>query len=491
LNFDHSYAWTGPTFPYSSPRAWQARALPVAVSAMMQGKRSIVRAIMGSGKAALAAEICFVSITNMGSESIVVSAPSVNLVDQLAETIGNRLGEKNVGKYYPSAKQFDRPVVVACLDSLPSLADALLASGRSVPLWIADEAHRCETETVETFVSAMRPERRVGLTATPYLSSGGLESWDEVVFSYSVEEALEDGVIVPFKVESWVGDPDAPIDVASLELAKRGKELGPGVINASTIEDAEAFGALCHEFGIRVRTVHSRKSKAENAATIEALRVGELDAVVHVSMLQEGVDLPWLRWILLRRNTQSRVRFAQEVGRVLRACPGKDFATVFDPLELFTAYKITLEAVLSGGSTKGEKEVDPVEESAEEIEKILDEDLPEFEKFAAAVTSCESYLRRVVLTLDAVGISDQKVASRSMRQEQPTEAQIRVLKSLKNVLAHEDLVLGLPDRHRFLLEYCRRNSPRTNKGVASDLISILLGLRSAKRWPTKIAELMI
>jgi superfamily II DNA or RNA helicase len=490
LNFSPGYAWTGDSFPYPSPREWQARALPIVLEAADSGRPIIVRAIMGSGKAAFAAELCYCASPNVSSETIVVSAPSRSLVDQLSETIGNRLGAENVGRYYTEAKQADRPIVIACLDSLPSLAGALLELGRTVPLWIADEVHRTETDTVSAFLEAAQPERRVGLTATPYLSSGGLVSWDEVVFEYTVAEALDDGVIVPWKLESWTGA-EVALDIASLQLAERGRELGPGVINATTISDAEAFKGLCHEYGLRTETVHSRKKKAENADAINRLEAGELDAVIHVSMLQEGVDLPWLRWILLRRNTGSKVRFAQEVGRVLRSHPGKTHATIFDPLDLFEAYKLTLEAVLSGGDVDAPAEdKDPLEESADEVFEELELEIPEEERTVNALGPCEAYLRRVVMTLDAAGVIDQKVASRSMRQDDPSEKQLRYLAKLRNVLRDRSVVPEIPDRHRELLEFARRKAPRMNRGVSSDLISILVGLRRSKTWP-KVAEVML
>jgi superfamily II DNA or RNA helicase len=490
LNFSLEHAWTGPSFPFDSPRDWQARALPIAVEALSSGRSSIVRAIMGSGKAALAAELCYVSSPDVSSETIVVSAPTRNLVDQLSETISNRLGDQYVGKYYTDAKQSDRPIVVACLDSLPSLARDLLAASRTVPLWIADEVHRTETETVSVFLDAIQPEKRIGLTATPFLGgSGGLERWDEIVFNYSVAEALEDKVIVPWRLESWTAS-EISLDIAALELAKKGRELGPGVINATTIADAEEFKSLCHEYGLRTETVHSAKKKTENAGTLSRLQSGDLDAVIHVSMLQEGVDLPWLRWILLRRNTSSKVRFAQEVGRVLRAHPGKDFATVYDPLDLFDSYKLTLEAVLSGGTTDGKvDDREPVEAAADDVIEQLELDIPPEERTVRALKPCEAYLRRVVMTLDAAGILDQKVASSSMRRDPPSLKQLGYVKKLRNVLLDRTVIPELPDRHRDLLEFARRQAPQMSRGVSSDLISILVGLRRAKTWP-KIAEIM-
>lgn len=491
MNFSPSYAWKGPTFPYDAPRRWQAEALPPTVEAVQAGDRGIVRAIMGSGKAAFGAELCRIAVPDIDRETIVVSAPTRRLVDQLAETISYRLGERHVGRYYTSAKEPDAPVVVACLDSLPALARALDVAGKTVALWIADEAHRTENETAATWLDIAQPRSVLGLTATPFTGRGSLSKWDRVIYEYDVDEALADGVVVPFRIEHWEGG-EVGFEIACLQLAEKGRELGPGVINAASIQDADAFAELAHEYGLRVDVVHSNRNDSQNENALDALREGEIDAVVHVSMLQEGVDLPWLRWILLRRNTKSRVRFAQEVGRVLRSHPGKEYATVFDPLELFGSYKITLEAVLSGGAAdKVANDVDAVDEAADEVFELFEEtaELEEVERIILGIDPTESYLRRVVVALDLAGILNQKVAPKRMRAEAPTSKQLDYLKKLRRVLSDRSVVAELPDKHRDLLGFALSQSFRFNKGAVSDLISILVGLRKSRAWPD-LAELM-
>jgi hypothetical protein len=65
-------------------------------------------------------------------------------------------------------------------------------------------------------------------------------------------------------------------------------------------------------------------------------------------LLSEGVDLPWLRWICLRRKVEARVRFLQELGRVLRIDPEpredlgpKTTGLVMDPHMLLAKHGLT------------------------------------------------------------------------------------------------------------------------------------------------------
>lgn len=489
--FDDSHAWRGPTFPYDSPREWQAEALPGALQALASGSRGIVRAIMGAGKAAEIAEIVYCSRPDPG-ETIVISAPIIRLVDQLHATISARVGDRFVGRYYTHEKTTTTPIVIACVDSLPGLAAELDRRGQTVAAWIADEVHRTETETVAAFVDRAGPPRCIGFTATPYKGKGGLVSWDEVVYEYGVGRALSDGVIVPWSLRHYTG-PEVAEDIAMLKLAEKGATNGPGVINASTIDDADTFSELCHEYGLAAEPVHSGRTTAQNDRALERLHAGELDAVVHVSMLQEGVDLPWLRWLLMRRDTKSRVRFAQEVGRVLRSHPGKSEAIIFDPHDLFGTHKLSLGAILSGGSDSDaiEDEKTFVEEAADETLELfeaLPDDMPEEEKVLAGLDPVESYLRCLVVALDAEGILDQKVASRRMRRDAATDAQIRYARQLRGVINCR-VVPNLPDRHREILWFAMRESWRLNKGAVSDLISILVGLRNTKRWPGLAEEM--
>ena len=57
---------------------------------------------------------------------------------------------------------------------------------------------------------------------------------------------------------------------------------------------------------------------------IRLLESGELDAVCAVDVFNEGVDVPSIDRVVMLRPTESSVVFLQQLGRGLRASPGKD-----------------------------------------------------------------------------------------------------------------------------------------------------------------------
>ncbi|MFA6605106.1 MAG: DEAD/DEAH box helicase family protein [Patescibacteria group bacterium] len=361
MNFHPPAAW----WPSLPPRRWQAEALPTIVLAL-EGQHPtpcVVQAVMGSGKSVLIAELVAQAVLET-HEVVIITTSTQRLVEQLAETISARLGTK-VGRYYANAKEPRNRVIVACIDSAENLALALAGRGpssgvsdsaenlaaalasRTCVLWIADEAHRTECDTMHRAHSSLRPNACIGFTATPYRSSSTeeLSLFHSVVYEYGPRDALQDHVIVPWRVVPWTAG-QVSADEACLDLV-RGAE-GQGVVNAVDIKDAEFFAGLLRSNGISAEAIHSQLPAGVGTQRIEALRVGALKALVHVSMLQEGVDLPWLRWLCLRRPSASKVRFAQEVGRVLRSFPGKPFATIYDPHDLFASFKLSYDAVLCG-----------------------------------------------------------------------------------------------------------------------------------------------
>ncbi len=66
------------------------------------------------------------------------------------------------------------------------------------------------------------------------------------------------------------------------------------------------------------------------ADSLRAFEAGELDALCVVDMFNEGLDVPGIDRIVLLRPTESRVVFLQQLGRGLRAMPGKPHLTVLD-----------------------------------------------------------------------------------------------------------------------------------------------------------------
>jgi len=396
-------------------------------------------------------------------------------VEQLAETISERCGHDSVGRYYTYAKEADRRLVVCCLPSVPDLIADPNWPGPPA-LWIADECHR-ESDAIRACAPAIAAPRAIGFTATPYRSSEAerLQLWDREIYAYGVAEALRDGVIVPFRQIPWTGA-ETELDDACVTMMQGAVKHGPGLANARSINDAEAFAARLNASGFVAKAVHSRHSRAEQAATLDALRTGRLQVVVHVALLTEGVDYPWLRWLLMRRPVASRVRFAQEVGRVLRSAPGKTEALLYDPHDLLGKLALSYEAVL-GLAT--EEEAVPFADELAAIQKAEDKDEDDSEGGNRAllkalqpkqVEAWRKYLRALYLSAMGAGLVECRVKSTRWRPAEISERQKDMIAKNIGGLKRDTRI---PLNHRKALVEIGDHAAYLTKGDASDLLALL------------------
>ena len=334
--------WTSLRAKGYGPRRWQQEAYDTARDRWAAGDDwGVIRAVMGSGKSIVIAEI---AATTDGP--ILISAPRRRLVQQIAATVRERVGaSRTVGVVSSDARETGADIVVSTYERITL---ARVAQAMPEPaVWICDECHRvARSSGVEANSDGViRPARAVGFSATPYRADHeeGIPLWRDEWYSYGWREAMDDGVIVPYEIRAPETDAE---DIVSACAAWLDAVDGHGVLSAESIAEADGLASELGERGYRVASIHSRLGKDEQAARIESLRVGDLCALVHVDLLTEGVDLPWLRWIGLTRERGSRVSYAQEIGRVLRAHPGKDRAIVWDPHGMTTIHDLGGPAAL-------------------------------------------------------------------------------------------------------------------------------------------------
>lgn len=474
-----------------SLRGWQADALPAIFEHI--DERPLVRAVMGSGKSVLIAELVrHVPV----HKPIVVTTPTVRLVDDLADTLEWWTdGEIQPGKYYTHAKDV-RQVTVVCNASMPAFVRspefaALQERLGRVELWIADEAHRTNEPRVKDSLPKLNPYRRVGFSATPWLAdeNARLTEFETLAFNYTAAQAIQDGVVVPFRLRHYRDRNKKHTLNEACALAISGaksRNLGPGLVNARNIADAEEFATyLRQRAGVKAKAVHSEMGRDEEQRRIDALREGELDCLVHVDMLAEGVNLPWLRWLCCRRPVGSKVRFAQEVGRVLRAHPGKEYATIFDPHDLFGCFQLDDKVVLdAGGEIEGD---DPLEFPAKHLDFLCDqikEDPEPPETYHGVpvqlIDPTASYVRKLSLQLQFAGHLEPELKSRHWRSEPPSVKQVDLVRRFKPVL---ERTADIPPTHKKALEVAIAAAPGLRKGDVSDLIGVLLTLKKMRVWP--------
>lgn len=470
------------------PRPWQREALPTVLEALEAGQRGVVVAATGSGKSNLQAELvrAWFPVVPAGA-AIVVGVPSVALVGQLARTMRERLGPEVVGEYHAQRHERDRPVVVTCYASAVRLGRDLAAQGRTVALLVADEVHRTEAASVRAALEALQPERAVGFSATAYRADDRetLSLWERVIFRYEIGDALADGVLVPFDVHHWDGIGAAGnVDAIVLRMIREHGE-GPGAVSAMSIADAESCASYLTSHGARALAVHSRLGASEVGRRLDLLRDGQLDAVVHVALLVEGVDLPWLRWLALRRPVQSRVRLVQEVGRVLRSHPGKDRAALLDPHDLLGIHGLTHTEALG--------EPLPVEPGPAREREDEPETCPSRMPPAVAIDAVTSWLRQTRLKLELAGLPRRTMAAGShWHGHKPSDRQVRALTRM----AWTVRLLPAPLQADVGRLVSPTVSPRLSRLACSEILTLLGMVADAKTmasdrgerwlWPSRV-----
>lgn len=511
--------WSG-----REPRRWQVEAFAAYAAARDAGSLSggVFAACTGSGKSIHLAEVVADLLTRVVSPGVVVvTTPTVALVEQLSATLSQRLGEP-VGVYYTDGKSIASPVVVTCHPSFGECLSALTKAGRQVVFWCADEAHRTDNPQILTPAAKVDQVPRVGWSATPYKSNpdthNGLTLWQHELARYSIDEAIADGALVGWSAtglgafdrkrvndlaaEADLLRPDHPdreaiaeeqqeiIDAASVRWVAQ--QRGPGVVSALHVVDAEAFAKRLEDAGVRAMAIHSNQPKKVRTARLQALQAGELDCLVHVQILTEGVDLPWLRWGCLRRR-RNRVGFVQEVGRFLRAFPGKSVADLFDPLGLFVAHGIDHPSQLGGVVEVVEVEevedvqspemIDVLDPLTGKVYKVPRESKARtrVQRVAVAhavstsyISECVSWLRAKGLIENAFGKSDA-----SWRHQPATKAQLDLLAGrlsrYKNINRRpEPVAKAIAHAYSLLLhEHTSvQGEPTLRRGIMTDFLSL-------------------
>lgn len=197
----------------------------------------------------------------------------------------------------------------------------------------------------------------LGLTATPDRLDGAslLELCDHnEVFRRDVVHGISQKLLVPFHYFGVKDVADfAPIPwrssrfeatqlAAAVETERRAEqalreyqkhvtELPRRTLAfCCSVTHADFMAAFFNRKGIKAAAVHSEPTSAPRAASLEALRSGEVEILCAVDVFNEGLDVPEINAVLMLRPTESPVIFLQQLGRRLRVAGGKPHLTVVD-----------------------------------------------------------------------------------------------------------------------------------------------------------------
>lgn len=202
----------------------------------------------------------------------------------------------------------------------------------------------------------------IGLTATPYrlglgcMTNGGI--FTDIVYNLCTIEGfnrlIAEGFLCPLipkktKTELDVsnvsmnagefaqGQLQAAVDkndvtyAALQEVVESGYNRRSWLVFASGVEHAEHIAEMLNTaFGISTVCIHSKKSKTQNEASLEAWKTGRVRAAVNMNSLTTGIDHPACDLIAMMRPTMSTGLWVQMLGRGTRPFPGKENCLVLD-----------------------------------------------------------------------------------------------------------------------------------------------------------------
>ncbi len=220
-------------------------------------------------------------------------------------------------------------------------------------LIVIDECHHATADSYRSVLDAYPNARVAGLTATPFRLDGrGLgDLFGELVVAACADELCDTGVLHRPKV--WASrSPDlrgVKTIAGDYQIGALAERANTVELNADIVEtwlkraegkrtvafavDVAHSKAITQAFvtaGVAAEHIDGSTPRDERDAIIERLRTGQTLVVSNCMILTEGWDLPALECAIIARPTASLNLHLQMIGRVMRACEGKDGAIVLD-----------------------------------------------------------------------------------------------------------------------------------------------------------------
>jgi superfamily II DNA or RNA helicase len=335
-------------------KQYQYEALGKLQEAYSRGeKHGLICLATGLGKTFVAASFLRWLYENQQNINVLILANSKSLIEQFDRGIWSNL-PKWVATHlvYDSEKPaFHEGVTLSTFQSFNEFYKT--TNNFYYDLVIVDEAHHAPADTYQQVINELQPRFLLGLTATPFRSDERdvTDLFGQPLIYYSVYKALQKGFLA--KVEYQIHNDNIDQDWITQNSIKgytikqlnkkiflperdeticekiyqtwKDKNLERGIIFCNSSEHAERVEKLLKvNYQLPVWSLTNRvKDSRERAKRLRDFRTGKCSILTCYDMLNEGVDVPDVDYIVFLRVTHSRVYFLQQLGRGLRYKEGK------------------------------------------------------------------------------------------------------------------------------------------------------------------------
>lgn len=220
-------------------------------------------------------------------------------------------------------------------------------------LIIADEAHRCcEDSAFGKIIEAFPTARVLGVSASPQRTDRRpLALFDTLVHGPSVAELVALGFLPPPEVYAPVrpdlsalhvkrgdyvtAESEAAMDKPHIVgcAVQHYSKLAAGkraIVFCVSIRHAERVADEFRAAGFVAAHIDGKMNDAERTQRLRQFENGAVPILTTVDLCSEGLDVPGIEAAILLRPTQSVIVHVQQMGRAMRAAPGKTRAIVID-----------------------------------------------------------------------------------------------------------------------------------------------------------------
>jgi superfamily II DNA or RNA helicase len=235
-------------------------------------------------------------------------------------------------------------------------------------IWI-DECHHAPAVSYRNVLERSPGAKVFGCTATlDRLDGEGYEEiFEKVSFEKSLSELIREGWLsrimvrtLPVtidlrRVKRTAGDFNVADLAAAIgqELEKAADQIVKNIADRNkvlvftpTIDEARILAGLCAQRGVAAEYVSG--SCSDRQEKITRFKDGDTKLLANCMVLTEGFDCRAIDTIVLLRPTQSRALLCQQVGRVTRLWPGKEFGLILDFFWLTARHKLCAPTDLDG-----------------------------------------------------------------------------------------------------------------------------------------------
>lgn len=351
--------------PPASSAHMELREYQVKAVDEVEGKRSsggytaLVIIATGLGKSLIANQIVVNELQRNPTQEVLVLAHMTDLVrqldraswSQLDKTISTHLWTDGEKPSYPGG------IIFATWQSIAAALKKEPLEGR-FGLVIVDEAHHAPSIVFSELLKNLRPNFLVGMTATPWRGDKkNLENmFGPTTYSMDIVDGMQRGFLaeVDYRMLTdgidWdeialmshqgmtIQDLNAKLIMPDRDLACVEKftehfnvlERPRAMVFCRSISHADRLQPLLASFGIKAAVLHSGLPREQRFLNLSSFRAGQIDCLLSVEMLNEGIDVPDVNLVAFIRVTHSRRIFIQQLGRGLRVKPGKSKVLVLD-----------------------------------------------------------------------------------------------------------------------------------------------------------------